>query len=361
MQIIVALLLVLLAAPLSFAAEFPSFFEGVRPLGMGGAFTAVADDENALFYNPAGLNKVENWSMGLINPIVEVSDAGIDFQKDLSDTDTETTSEVIDLLKDYMGENMHFRAAIFPHVVKKNFAFGVLGQSKVNMKVDNPQFPETRIQAFTSGSGHLGIGSGWLDDKLRLGVGIKFVQAYHLDQVYTATDISDPDFDQRVEDDLLDGSGLGFDLGAIYTFPVRFSPAIGVTVQNLSDLDLGDAGEIPQQVNLGFAATESFGQDKWLKLTGAADWMDVTEAYDTEDDLYKRLHLGLEASMKPTLWFLPHQLALRTGLYQGYGSVGATLDFHLLKLDYANYASEIGSYAGVKPDRRHVVQLTIGW
>ncbi len=28
---------------------------GVRPLGMGGAFTALADDENALFYNPAGL------------------------------------------------------------------------------------------------------------------------------------------------------------------------------------------------------------------------------------------------------------------------------------------------------------------
>lgn len=28
---------------------------GVRPMGMGGAFAALADDENALFYNPAGL------------------------------------------------------------------------------------------------------------------------------------------------------------------------------------------------------------------------------------------------------------------------------------------------------------------
>ncbi|MCI2428325.1 hypothetical protein LM595_01970, partial [Candidatus Acetothermia bacterium] len=28
---------------------------GARPLGMGGAFIALADDENALFYNPAGL------------------------------------------------------------------------------------------------------------------------------------------------------------------------------------------------------------------------------------------------------------------------------------------------------------------
>ena len=29
---------------------------GARPLGMGGAFTAVSDDINAIYYNPAGLS-----------------------------------------------------------------------------------------------------------------------------------------------------------------------------------------------------------------------------------------------------------------------------------------------------------------
>ena len=32
--------------------------EGTRPIAMGGAFVAVADDENALFYNPAGLTSL---------------------------------------------------------------------------------------------------------------------------------------------------------------------------------------------------------------------------------------------------------------------------------------------------------------
>jgi hypothetical protein len=91
-----------------------------------------------------------------------------------------------------------------------------------------------------------------------------------------------------------------------------------------------------------------------LALTGAADWMDVTEDVGTDDDLYKRLHFGLEAQLIKIFY-------LRTGLYQGYGTYGATVDFKLLKLDYANYAEEIGSAAGDRADRRHVVQLSLGW
>jgi len=45
------------ASPL-FANEL-FFFRGARPVGMGGAFIAVADDENAIFYNPAGLGMIQ--------------------------------------------------------------------------------------------------------------------------------------------------------------------------------------------------------------------------------------------------------------------------------------------------------------
>ena len=31
---------------------------------MGGAFTAVAEDENALFYNPAGLSEISTLQLG---------------------------------------------------------------------------------------------------------------------------------------------------------------------------------------------------------------------------------------------------------------------------------------------------------
>jgi long-subunit fatty acid transport protein len=34
---------------------------GARPMAMGGAFSAVADDESALLYNPAGLATLDGF------------------------------------------------------------------------------------------------------------------------------------------------------------------------------------------------------------------------------------------------------------------------------------------------------------
>lgn len=47
-KIILAVFLLLAAVSTSFA------FYGARPMGMGGAFTAIADDTNAAYWNPAG-------------------------------------------------------------------------------------------------------------------------------------------------------------------------------------------------------------------------------------------------------------------------------------------------------------------
>ena len=42
----------------SFLISQDQLFVGTRPLGMGGAFIAVADDGNTITWNPAGLTSI---------------------------------------------------------------------------------------------------------------------------------------------------------------------------------------------------------------------------------------------------------------------------------------------------------------
>jgi long-chain fatty acid transport protein len=57
-----ALALLFLTATPAFPAGFSIFAQGAKPSGMGLAFTAVADDPSAIFYNPAGLGWQKHFS-----------------------------------------------------------------------------------------------------------------------------------------------------------------------------------------------------------------------------------------------------------------------------------------------------------
>lgn len=59
--ILILLLFVGIAKPLY--ADNSRTFAGARPMGMAGAFVAVADDANATIWNPAGLADLDGWGM----------------------------------------------------------------------------------------------------------------------------------------------------------------------------------------------------------------------------------------------------------------------------------------------------------
>ena len=65
---IIAVALLLSSSPAVFAggttASFLKLGSGARAMGLGGAFTAVSDDINALSYNPAGLANLGRSEMG---------------------------------------------------------------------------------------------------------------------------------------------------------------------------------------------------------------------------------------------------------------------------------------------------------
>ncbi|MDR0822429.1 MAG: conjugal transfer protein TraF [Endomicrobium sp.] len=59
--------------------------KGIRPMGMGGAFTAVSDDENAVFYNPAGITQRTSWLLQILSINAATANETINVIKKASD------------------------------------------------------------------------------------------------------------------------------------------------------------------------------------------------------------------------------------------------------------------------------------
>ena len=188
---------------------------------------------------------------------------------------------------------------------------------------------------------------------LRAGASIKMISRDSLDEVYTATDIASDDFDSQMDDDQNSGSGVSLDLGAIYTMPfVKAADVdVGLAIQNVPSMDMGDAKNLDTQANLGFAVKKQFLK---FRLLGSLDYVDVTTAIGEDEDFGKRLHMGVEFQ-------LPMILSFRAGLNQGYYTLGAIVDVWVFQFDFATYGEEVGTYAGQREDRRYVGQISIGW
>ncbi len=340
-----------------FAEELPVFYRGVRPLGMGGAFTAVADDENAIFYNPAGLNSIQGFQRAeILNPIAEISQKTWNFYNDLNDaldasTQSERTQKVTDLFNRYIGEHLHMRASVFPNMVFHNFGIGVLGQGIFDGEVHCPLCSEPlKVRAGYDLALLVSGAYGVFGQYLQIGATGKVIRRSLVDRSYTIQDIVDQN-GISLSEDIQNGVGIGGDIGAILRLPVLFTPAIGITVQNVRGINLDKAGKISEQINAGIALKPPFPLGQ---LVLAADVVDLGKEVGSDDDLYKRVHVGAE--------YAPFgMLSLRAGLNQGYPTFGATLDLWLLKIAGAYYVEEIGAFAGQRDDQRYVVQASIGF
>ena len=98
-----ALVFFLIVSSNSYGEEFPYLYKGARPLGMGGAFTAISDDANALFYNPAGLANIKVTTVSPFNLQMESSQGAYSFTKEALDIDPQNSKKVATLLEKHIG------------------------------------------------------------------------------------------------------------------------------------------------------------------------------------------------------------------------------------------------------------------
>lgn len=339
--------------------NYPHLYRGMRSLGMGGAYTAVGGDYEAIFYNPATLTDM-GVKLNLINPLVEADRNAMDIAKDAQDainkgTDTDRTNALIDVISKNMGKPLHVRASLFPSVSVRNVTVGVLGQGQADARLHNPlgSSGAVELQGGYEYGPVAGFSIGLPVTGLRLGLAGKYISRTAVNHNFTVRELAASNF--KIENYQFTNSDYSLDAGLLYDLPFLpgMKPRVGISVLDITDLDFKQGGKIPQRVNVGASMTAKLPY--LFEVIFAADYEDVTKQFQQDSSNWKRVHLGAEAGI------LKRHLLLRAGINQGYPTYGAELDLWLLKAAYTFYSEEMGAYAGQDKDERHVVQLILGW
>jgi hypothetical protein len=336
----------------TYAKELPYIYKGARPLGMGGAFIALSNDANALFYNPAGLADIKETQLSPVGIEIESDRGGYRFTDDVLKLNFDNSNKVAQFLQGHIGDFGHVAASFFPNYSSPDFAFGLIGSAKSNLQVRDRQFPKLVVDAIGDGGVCTGFAHSLLDNNLLVGANLKYLYRESLEHEYTISDMTTTGFKDRVRDDINHGSGLLLDLGMIYKIqgaqgrtdqgPLQ----LGISINNLIGSKLGKAEDIDPHVDLG--VSKRIGN-----ITLAADYVDIFGQLGEDQDVGKRIHLGLEYAATKIL-------NLRTGIYQGYVTFGIGLNMKQLQIDMLTYSEEVGTNSGQQKDRRYMLSFGLG-
>lgn len=354
----------------------PRVMQGVRPLGMGGAFVAVeGTDENAIFYNPAAINDFEKkFHFQFLLPTTEFSYKAINFfASDLpglaDDIDAAATDRAkINVFDAFAAahtgryEEVGVRGNVATMMYKWVTA-SLYYDSQAVLALLNPASSTVDLEALTEAGLVVGSAYSFFDDVLQVGAAVKLIERHLIDETITQRDvIVNNDFG-----DILSltefGFGVGGDIGV--KFSPRLSnklwedlkPVFGLTIQDIGHTRFfagSPVGRKKQATSFGFALTPP---KIWVFDTiFAADYREL----EYRGDFITKLHLGTEFAWNDLSKIL-RTFSLRGGLSQGYLTGGFGLDFKYFKLNAATYGREIAVQTRQKQSRMFVVQLASGF
>jgi hypothetical protein len=335
------------------AGEFTEFYTGVRQLGMGGAYTAVVNDETALLTNPAGLGKLREATFTVIDPELSGS---------FNDTKIATLSNVssvinlqglLDALNENKGVHWNAKAQFFPSIVASNFGIGLHAKYEYNAEVD-PTGATFRLDYTNDFAAALGYTFKFFGGVLKIGTAARLVDRseIHRDLPANSTNL-------EIDGLAKEGLGLGADVGVILTAPIQYLPTLAVVARDVggTSYELGNGLlhstserpiDTPQTLDAGFALFPILANDVRMTITG--DMHDVLKVND-DPDMMKRIHAGIEFNFHDFFF-------LRGGMNQRYWTAGVELASENFQLQAASYGEDVGATGAPTEDRRWVTKFT---
>ena len=358
--------------------------QGIRNLGMGNTGVGLSFDENALFYNPAGLVGVDKILVGF--PILnEVSDDSVKIIKEIRElVEDKNTSGIAALL---MGKRVHYRLLtdlnlILPFGELMTFGMARGLETQFDLGVRNPVSIEIDFGFRLDSITNLGFGMPVARGRWLVGAGVETVERCDIPlrtttigTILTNTDL-ETIYGKCELNNLKRAQTFNFGFQRRLETAHALKMIWGMTANNIGGLkfDRSDNETNPSDQNLELSTGLSL-QPSWgpVRMLYAIDLRDLTmkHADDTycqsnkgTDCIWKRLHIGTEFGFFP-IDSGASTFAVRAGFNQGYFTYGFELNpfifFRFLNIQYAVYKTETGDQIGDRPDKRKVLQINFGF
>lgn len=392
----------MLALPsLARAQEIPESFTPIRPQGIGGAFTAIANDENAVWTNPAGLARGRKprrrSAINLVkapNIIVGANTASRDFIQGLnSNSDSSDLSQISDQADNLKEKPFWATTAIFPLITfdagDAPSIAGVYSNTTIQSVVDDDNADLAKTSAISDLGAVYGMAFTDKTHSVSAGVVARYVARYAYEDKLPLADLkSGKALQAKIKDGSNRSSALGVDLGFLWTVADFWFPTIGLSILNAPTGCKDDylnpfskkrekvCGTVfkgnfenpeaistvdPTDVRFGLSMTPRFSNKLAARVALDLHHLPVTvgeDHYGLEGIApLKQLHAGIELFVGNPLERSPFTLAM--GLSQGYFTFGTTVEIGILSLQFSTYGRDISSTSTPKEDRRMLLGLSM--
>jgi hypothetical protein len=390
----------------TFARKGPNN-KGIRALGMGNAFVAVAEDKDAIYYNPAGLNLMnklgnyekrpdlgyypDNWldmriGIGALLPdLVDVGTKGVNaynnhndtFKKLSGDSAASALAEDTTLYNDFtfidrypikLGIRTDMEIAF--HNFGAAFWTEVTTTPFIDMGIIVPGAGVKTTEAYVVGQ--LAFAFEW-NKKLSFGTGyrlVKYAQFRELEiGIDNATSITDT-LQKEATSILAEAADIShaFDIGTMYQW--QRDVRLGAALQNIFIGDLNGESVTPE-LTFGIAYSPRKLQRNTAYSRKVNFALDFEDALNNDKNYKFFSHLNFGAEFEQILLAIPSVTLgsnarllkgrVAGGFKGGYWTAGLGLELvRFVHLDIVSWADETGYFTGQEPERTYVVEIAIG-
>lgn len=341
------------------AQETITMGRSYRALAMGNTGVAIANDNAALYYNPAILANVEGWWLDYAAWTFETSDGFNNAERLLMLGSLEfpyinRSGLANELKSDFLAQdNPYMRGSVGIHFTAN--------LQKIGWSIAGSYLMEVTMTTIdTTGDSAVDIIFQRSDLIQKAGISIPLGLGQWVLGI-SGVSITRQDARDSTSDSITNfGSketAIGYDVGLLYRFSNRARITFGLVAQNVGGIKFGSEADYaePQMVNLGFGMTQEFGL---TRLNLALDLRDIL----TDRERKNTLHAGAEIGLFPNDSGGSF-LTLRAGYNNGYTTQGAELNLfnHSTIFGYTIYQEEVGTYPATVSSPRKVIYFSMGF